>query len=50
MRALDALSRADVRGRFELRYSAVAMARRYLDLYGRLADSGAPRRELVAIG
>jgi glycosyltransferase involved in cell wall biosynthesis len=30
------LDRAEIRKRFELRFSAVAMARRYVDLYGRL--------------
>jgi glycosyltransferase involved in cell wall biosynthesis len=34
------LDRAAVRRRFELRYSAVAMARRYVDLYERLTDGG----------
>jgi glycosyltransferase involved in cell wall biosynthesis len=33
------LDREEVRGRFEARFSAKAMARRYLDLYGRLAGA-----------
>jgi len=33
------LDRAAVRRRFELRYSAAAMARRYVDLYERLAGT-----------
>ena len=47
---LDQLSRADIRKRFELRFSATAMARRYLDLYARLADAHRPCEELAAIG
>jgi len=33
------LDRREIRRRFETRFSATAMAGRYLDLYGRLADS-----------
>ena len=35
VRQVDRLSRARVRSRFESRFSATAMARRYLDLYAR---------------
>ncbi|MBS0334921.1 MAG: glycosyltransferase family 4 protein [Proteobacteria bacterium] len=34
------LDRAAIRRRFEQRFSAIAMAERYLELYGRLADHG----------
>lgn len=37
-RRISDLSRRDVRRRFELRFSATAMARRYLDLYAGLQD------------
>jgi glycosyltransferase involved in cell wall biosynthesis len=36
---LDQLDRAQIRKRFELRYSSSVMARRYLDLYSRLPAS-----------
>jgi len=40
---IHTLDRAEIRKRFELRFSAVAMARRYVDLYGRLGrPSGLP--------
>jgi len=40
---LHLLDRAEIRKRFELRFSATAMARRYLDLYARLGRrSGLP--------
>ena len=40
------LNRADVRRRFDLRFSAGAMARRYVDLYERI---GAPRTNLSPV-
>jgi glycosyltransferase involved in cell wall biosynthesis len=40
------LNRAAIRRCFELRFSATAMARRYLDLYARLGESELPREEL----
>jgi glycosyltransferase involved in cell wall biosynthesis len=45
---LPSLSRAAVRQRFEERFSATAMARRYIDLYARLAEPGASRLGLAA--
>jgi glycosyltransferase involved in cell wall biosynthesis len=42
------LSRAAVRRRFELRFSAVAMARRYVDLYEQMGEQMGQPRELVS--
>ena len=39
LRRIPSLSRRVVRERFELKFSATAMARRYLDLYENLADA-----------
>jgi glycosyltransferase involved in cell wall biosynthesis len=47
---LGELSRAEIRKRFELRFSATAMARRYLDLYGRLMDDADPCEAVAANG
>ncbi len=47
---LGDLSRSEVRKCFELRFSATAMARRYLDLYARLGESELPRGDVVCVG
>jgi len=49
VREAERLDRALVRRRFEARFSATAMARRYLDLYARLAHKGAGGVSLAAI-
>ena len=46
VRMLPHLDRAEVRKRFELRFSSVAMARRYLDIYQGL---GQPARQGAAL-
>ncbi|MDG2528559.1 glycosyltransferase family 4 protein [Caulobacter endophyticus] len=48
LRRLPDLSRQTVRERFELRFSAHAMARRYLDLYARLDEAAQPPRLTLA--
>jgi glycosyltransferase involved in cell wall biosynthesis len=45
---LGELSRASIRNRFEARYSATAMARRYLDIYARLGSTEAAELGLAA--
>jgi glycosyltransferase involved in cell wall biosynthesis len=40
VRRVAGLNRREVRRRFEVRFSAVAMARRYLDLYAAVAPAG----------
>jgi glycosyltransferase involved in cell wall biosynthesis len=45
---LPGLNRAAIRQRFEERFSATAMARRYTDLYARLAEPGVSRLGLAA--
>jgi glycosyltransferase involved in cell wall biosynthesis len=47
-RRLDRINRFEVRQRFETRFSAAAMARRYLDLYDRLEEASAPKRLALA--
>jgi len=47
-RRLDDLDRLAIRRRFETRFSATAMARRYLDLYNRLEEASAPPRLTLA--
>jgi glycosyltransferase involved in cell wall biosynthesis len=42
-RAWTTLDRLEIRRRFETRFSAIAMARRYLKLYDRLEEASAPR-------
>jgi len=48
VRRIDQLDRARVRQRFEARFTATAMARRYLNLYDRLAVPGARTIALAA--
>ncbi len=48
VRRLGDLDRRKIRRRFETRFSATAMARRYLDLYGRLEEASAPPRLTLA--
>ncbi len=48
LRRLPDLSRQTVRARFETRFSAHAMARRYEDLYGRLDEAAQPPRLTLA--
>ena len=48
LRRLPDLSRQTVRERFETRFSAHAMARRYEDLYGRLDEAAQPPRLTLA--
>jgi glycosyltransferase involved in cell wall biosynthesis len=48
VRRLPSLDRAAIRRRFEDHFSATAMARRYVELYSRLAATGAPRLGLAA--
>ena len=48
VRQIDRLDRATVRRRFEARFSATAMARRYLDLYARLTVPGERNVALAA--
>jgi glycosyltransferase involved in cell wall biosynthesis len=45
---LGEINRFEVRRRFETRFSATAMARRYLDLYDRLEEASAPPRLTLA--
>ncbi|MGZ3377331.1 MAG: glycosyltransferase family 4 protein [Phenylobacterium sp.] len=45
---LPTLSRAAIRQRFEERFSSIAMARRYIDLYARLAEPATSRLGLAA--
>ncbi|KRA70558.1 glycosyl transferase [Caulobacter sp. Root656] len=45
---LGDLDRRKIRRRFETRFSATAMARRYLDLYDRLEEASAPPRLTLA--
>jgi len=45
---LGDLDRRAIRSRFETRFSAIAMARRYLDLYDRLEEASAPPRLTLA--
>ena len=45
---LGDLDRRMIRSRFETRFSAIAMARRYLDLYDRLEEASAPPRLTLA--
>lgn len=45
---LGDLDRRAIRGRFETRFSATAMARRYLELYDRLEEASAPPRLTLA--
>jgi glycosyltransferase involved in cell wall biosynthesis len=45
---IAALNRAEIRKRFELRFSATAMARRYLDLYARQSATEPPSIGLAA--
>jgi glycosyltransferase involved in cell wall biosynthesis len=47
-RRLGEINRFEVRRRFETRFSAAAMARRYLDLYDRLEEASAPPRLTLA--
>jgi glycosyltransferase involved in cell wall biosynthesis len=47
---LPTLNRAEIRRRFERRFSATAMAERYLDLYARLTEPKRPREEFATIG
>ncbi|EJL26020.1 glycosyltransferase [Caulobacter sp. AP07] len=47
-RRLDQIDRFAVRRRFETRFSATAMAHRYLNLYDRLEDASAPKRLALA--
>ncbi|MBI1685380.1 glycosyltransferase family 4 protein [Caulobacter hibisci] len=48
LRRLPDLSRQAVRERFETRFSAHAMARRYLDIYSRLDEAAKPPRLTLA--
>ncbi len=47
-RRLGEINRFEVRRRFETRFSAIAMARRYLKLYDRLEEASAPKRLTLA--
>ena len=46
---LGALSRKTIRDRFDLRFSAAAMARRYLELYDDMLKAGRPALSLACI-
>ncbi len=47
-RRLGEIDRFAVRQRFEERFSAIAMANRYLDIYDRLEQASAPKRLTLA--
>jgi glycosyltransferase involved in cell wall biosynthesis len=48
VRRLDQLNRFEVRRRFEVKFSAIAMAQRYLALYDHLEEASAPKRLALA--